>query len=262
MNGLKSKESERTNVSLLNSLRILEYLGSVDHPASLAELVRALVLHKSRVMRLCGTLESMNYLKYDEEKEVYSLGSRLMTLGRIYERQTPVISEIRSVLAEIVAELKETAGFYVLIDERRVCLCSVESPHPIRFIMNEGAELRYPYGSIWKVIMSWGPAELKEKILAGAPYVPVTPYTIVTRQDLEKTIETTLKQGYCHTRADHDVGSSAVSVPILEPSGKFIGVLSVGGVTERMDSAFMVRAVPLLRQKAAALSLRLMGWAP
>ena len=67
MEKTKSKESERLNASLIISLRILEFLEETEQPASLAEIRKKLALNKSRVMRLCGTLEHMGYLKHDQE---------------------------------------------------------------------------------------------------------------------------------------------------------------------------------------------------
>lgn len=254
-----SKESERLNASLIDSLRILDYLGNVERPASLAELRKTLLLNKSRVMRLCGTLVHMGYMKHDQEAELYSLGSRLLSLGKIYERQTPVLETIRPVLHHLVDQLEETASFQVLRGDRRLCLCAEESPHQVRYTMKEGSEAGYPYGSIWKVIMAWGPSELCDKILAEAPFVPETPYTLVTREELENAVLRTRELGYCYTNGDHNVGSSAVAAPVMEADSRLIGVVCISGVSERMNAAFLEKAVPMLQEQARLLSAALKG---
>ena len=248
----KSKESERLNASLINSLRILDYLGQAEQPATLAELRKTLDLNKSRVMRLCGTLEHMGYLKH--ENGLYALGPRLMSLGKVYERQNPTREVIRTILRDLVDRLEETASFHVLRREKRLCMCAVESPHPVRFIMLEGVEKTYPYGSIWKVIMTWGPAELREKILFEAPFRSVTPNTVVTAEALKSTIEQTRRDGYCYTNGDMDVGSAAIAAPVMDDAQHLLGVLCISGISERMDARFLERTVPLLREKSKLVS--------
>lgn len=255
----KSKESERLNASLISSLRILDYLGDIERSAPLAELRKTLQLNKSRVMRLCGTLMHMGYLKYEPEAGLYSLGPRLLSLGKVYERQTPLIETIRPVLRYLVEQLEETASFQILRGDRRLCLCAVESPHQVRYTMNEGSEAGYPYGSIWKVIMAWGPSGLYDRILAEAPFVPETPYTIVTREELEKVVHQTRELGYCYTNGDHNVGSSAVAVPVMETDSRLLGVICISGVSERMDTVFIRKAVPMLKEQADLLSVTLKG---
>ena len=259
MEKTKSKESERLNASLIISLRILEFLEETEQPASLAEIRNKLALNKSRVMRLCGTLEHMGYLKHDQEAGVYCLGPKLFSLGKAYERQTPIIEAIRPVLKTMVANLQETASFHVLRGQRRLCLCAEESPHQVRYTMKEGSEGPYPYGSIWKVIMAWGPEELKEKILSEVPFEPETPFSIVSGKALSDIVQITKEKGYCHTNGDHDVGSSAVAAPVLDQDGHLLGVLCLSGITERMNGTFLEKAVPILKEKAAQLSILLKG---
>ncbi len=256
---LRSKESERYNASLISSLEILDFLGTVERSASLAEIRHTLKLNKSRVMRLCGTLEHMGYLVYDPEQEVYSLGPRLMSLGKVYERQTSVLHVIRPVLQHIVDQLGETASFHVQRGDCRLCLCAVESPHQVRYIMKEGSEGHWPFGSIWKVIMAFGAAELRERILSEAPFVPETPYSAVTHQDIESVVEQTAELGYCLTNGDHDVGSSAIALPVFDSDGTLKGVLCISGITERMNAAFNERAIPFLKEQARRLSAILEG---
>ena len=254
-----SKEAKRYNASLSAALDILDYLGGVEHGATLGELRRALNLNKSRVMRLCGTLCMKGYLTYDTELELYSLGPRLLTLGKVYERTVSGIAIIRPVLAEIEEHLGETISFHVRRGDKRFCLCAVESRSQVRYIMHEGSESRYPFGSIWKVFMAFGSRELREQIYAEAPFEPETPFSAVTRTSLERVVARTLEQGYCQTDSDHDVGSMGISFPVFNSDGTLTGVLCLSGISERMTDAAVQKAVPYLRGQAQRLGKMLDG---
>lgn len=248
-----SKEAERTNASLSASLDILDYIGEVERGATLGELRRALNLNKSRVMRLCGTMCHKGYLSYDGELELYSLGPRLLSLGKVYERTASCIGIIRPVLEEIESRLGETISFHVRRGDKRFCLCAVESRSQVRYIMREGSESRYPFGSIWKVLMAYGSDELCEQVYAEAPYNPETPFSAVTREALETVVARTRELGYCQTDSDHDVGSMGISFPVFDSDGSLKGVLCLSGISERMTEDVIARAVPYLREQALRL---------
>lgn len=254
-----SKEAERYNASLSASLDILDYIGEVSRGVTLGELRRSLKLNKSRVMRLCGTLCMKGYLSYDSEMELYSLGPRLLTLGKVYERTASCIGILKPVLEEIEEKLHETISFHVRRGDRRFCLCAVESRSQVRYIMNEGSESRYPFGSIWKVLMAYGTEELRQQIYSETPFQPETPFSAVTREALEKVVAHTLNRGYCLTDGDHDVGSMGISFPVFNSNGSLKGVLCLSGVSERMTDEVIGRAVPYLREQAERLSKLLEG---
>ena len=256
----KTKESERLNASLMASLDILDYLGSVRRGASLAELHRSLGLNKSRVIRLCGTLCLRGYLTYLEEEGAYTLGPRLMALGKVFEEGMSALAVIRPVLAEIEQELGETVSFHVLRGKTRLCLCAVESRQQVRYIMNEGSTGDAPFGSIWKVFMAYGPEDLLREIYDHAPYIPETPFSIVTREELEGAVRQTQAQGYFLSDSDHDVGSVGIAFPVFSAEGRLRGVLCLSGVTDRVKNmSFAEKALPLLKKQADRLGRLLEG---
>ena len=254
-----SKESERYNASLSASLDILDYLGEAERGVGLSELRRALGLNKSRVMRLCGTLCMKGYLVYDPELALYSLGPRLLTLGKAYERTASCLSIIRPVLSEVMEKLGETISFHVRRGDRRFCMCSAESRSQVRYIMPEGSESRYPFGSIWKVLLAFGGEELCEQVFAEAPFVPETPYSAVTREELEAVVSRTKALGYCRTDGDHNVGSMGISFPVFSADGKLRGVLCLSGVSDRMTDDAVEKAIPILREAAERLGRLIEG---
>ena len=250
----KSKESDRLNSSLMYSLQILDYIEKNECRASLAKICREIGINKSRIMRLCGTMEHMGYLIHLREEGVYSLGPRLLSLGKSFERCNSLIRTVRPVLEEMVAELEETVSFQVIMDDRRVCISAVESPHPVRYNMIEGSEGEFPYGASSKVLLAWGPTELRAKVFSRAPYTRYTPNTITTEAELHTSIEKTRSQGYILSFEDRSLGSAALAVPVFGDGGVLAGAICVSAVLSRMSEAFIEKAIPYATRKASELS--------
>ncbi len=246
---VKSKESERLNASLIFSLQILDYLETAES-ASLAELSEAVKINKSRVIRLCGTMEHMGYLIQRGDGR-YFLGPRLLSLGRAFERYNPLLQVLRPVVAELSEELDENVMFQVIRSGKRLCICSVNRAQSGRYTTPEGSEAKFPYGAASKVLLTWGPPELRAKILKEAPYPRYTENTPVTSEELLAALSQTQARGYGISYAERTYGSAALSVPIFGADGILLGALSVAGTMERMTPEFVEKALPRLKKAAA-----------
>lgn len=243
------KESQRLNASVMCSLEILDHLES-ENSASLTELSDALHINKSRILRLCGTMEKMGYLRRRREDARYVLGARLLSMGRAFERQNPLLQILRPKMEEISAQLNENVTFQIVRDQRRLCLCSVSRPNRQRYLTPEGSEAPLRYGASSKVFLAWGAPELRAKILSEAPYPRYTPATIVTADEMLASIEQTLKLGYALSREERTYGTAALAVPVFGAETELIGSISLPGTTERLSPDFIKKALPVLKEAA------------
>lgn len=248
----RSKESERLNATLMAGLEILDYLEN-HAQASLAELSRELTMNKSRLMRLCGTLEQLGYLIQRREDGCYVLGPRLLSLGRAFERYNPLIAIVRSQLKNLAAELNETVSFQVIRGTRRLCICSVECSHLSRYSTPEGGEASFPYGASSKVLLAWGPPELRQQVLAQAPYRRYTVCTPVTSEELTAAIELTRLQGYSISMEERTPETAAVAMPAFGRDGELLGAISVALLASQMEPAFLRHIVEEMKNTALAL---------
>ena len=254
------KESERLNASVLLSLSIMDHLeGALS--SSLTELSEALGIHKSRVMRLCGTLEQMGYVIRRHEDGRYVLGPRLLSLGKAFERQNPLMSLLRPVLEKLSRELNENVLFQVLHGNRRLCVCSICRPDLRRYVTPEGSETSICYGASSRVFLTWGPPELRAEVLADAPYRRYTEHTITTAEALQTEIEKTLALGYSVSREERTYGTAALAIPLFGQAGALQGSLSIASITDRFNDALIERALPLMREAARYLQAMTAGTA-
>ncbi len=97
------KETKRYVEAVLKALDILECFQKQPQ-LSLKKVSEFTGLHKSRIMRLCGTLISRGYLLYDAETGQYKLGPKIISLSRSYEQSNDLISLARSEMKRLAQE--------------------------------------------------------------------------------------------------------------------------------------------------------------
>jgi len=243
------KEAERTNASVMYSLQALDYLET-EGAASLNDLSAALSINKSRVLRLCGTLEQMGYLRRRAEDAKWVLGSRLLSLGKAFERQNPLLQVLRPEMLELSQQLDENVVFQVIRGERRLCLCAVNRVQRQRYFTPEGSEARLHYGAAAKVLLAWGPPELRARIYEQAPYPRYTEHTRTTAEELMADIEKAAAEGWAASSEERTYGSAALAVPVFGAEGALLGALSIPTTAQHLTPEFMQRALPLLKKSA------------
>ena len=76
-----------TDGTVGKALFVLETVAGFERPVRFSELLAGLDLPKATLYRLLQTLTNQNMLSYDPERQLYSLGIRLMRLAHGAWRQ-------------------------------------------------------------------------------------------------------------------------------------------------------------------------------
>ena len=134
------------------ALAILDAFTDNDRKLTLAELAKRTGLYKSTVIRLAKSLEKAHYLLRSEDG-TYRLGSKLLSLGALYQKNFGTAEIVPQVLREIVDELQEGASFYVRDEAQRLCLHRIESPRAVRDSIHVGDRLPLTVGAAGHVIL-------------------------------------------------------------------------------------------------------------
>ena len=252
-----SKEAERHLESLIKGLEVLDCIERCpESAATLAEIAEKTGLYKSRIIRVCGTLEHMGYLIHDRREKVYRLGPRTFSLGRAYEYTNALILESKPFLETLHTQLKLTASFYILRGMKRVCISKVSTRHGWIHTM-EGEERELHYGSTGRIFLAFGPEELQEKFFAQPePYPKLTPQTPSTGRQVWEYVQETRKKGYAATFEERIMGQAGVAVPVYR-AGELAGALSVGGDVQDFSAERIPDYLALLRQEAEKLTQKL-----
>jgi DNA-binding IclR family transcriptional regulator len=218
------------------ALALLDCFSLGHEKWNLAALTKATGVHRTTVYRLMNSLERMNYVIRSEDGD-YTLGPRVLFLGKLYEVSFHLASIVEPVLRSLSAETGESASYNVLEASQRLCLFRVEPAVGLRETRLPGTSLPLDNTSGSKVIRYWG---LSEPLFETPPQLPL------------------------FTSRERDEYTAALSVPVFGENDKFKAALTLSGPVTRMetaradnrfDPAILLAASTLSRKLGASTSL-------
>lgn len=213
------------------ALSLMEAFGESGATLSLAQLSERTGLYKSTILRLAGSLLRFGYLERMENGN-YRLGPSLWRLGSLARRSYDLGEFVRPVLHDLVEATGETAAFYVIAGEKRLCLYRLNSPRPVRHHLDEGVLLPIDRGASGRILQAFSGARGPEH-------------------------DATRQRGYYHSRGERDPDVAALSVPVIDTLGNLRGALSVSALVTRFGDDRIPPTVALLLRASEDLGNRL-----
>jgi DNA-binding IclR family transcriptional regulator len=212
------------------ALALLDCFKPGAESQSLATLAQASGMHKTTVYRLMNSLERMGYVVRSQTGQ-YSLGHRLLYLGKLFEQSFHLSSVVEPALHALAVATKESASYYVLDNGRRLCLFRVEPSEGLRETRLAGTSLPLDDTAISHAIRYWG---LGEPIYDRPPKIPL------------------------FTAGARDLHTAGFATPIFGVGDKFVAALTLTGPASRLSAAHATGELDATQLKAAAdLSRRL-----
>jgi DNA-binding IclR family transcriptional regulator len=214
--------------TLDRGLRILEHLASTGTPQAVAEIGKALSLHRSITYRLLRTLEDHELVERDALGH-YGLGLGIAALSRGV--RTDLTAAALPRLNALATDLGMTAFLVVRAGEEAVTVTSVE-PQDTRAHVTYRPGTRHPVGR-------------------GAPglalLVPETPAT-----DDRPALQEARRRGWASSHGEVIPGMRSVAAPVLGPDGGARAALAVVFVDQDADVEEIGRAVVAAADGVAA----------
>ncbi|KKB63323.1 IclR family transcriptional regulator [Robbsia andropogonis] len=213
------------------ALALLDCFKPGTESLSLSALAQASGIHKTTVYRLMNSLERMNYAVRADNGS-YSLGSRLLFLGKLYEQSFHLSSVIQPVLHALAAATKESASWYVISKKQRLCLFRAEPSEGLRETRLPGTALPLDGTAISQVLTYWG---LQSRADTPQPALPL------------------------FTSGARDRHTAAFASPVFGEGNAFMGALTLSGPASRLEAAHASGDLDGVQLKAASDLSRKLG---
>jgi DNA-binding IclR family transcriptional regulator len=213
------------------ALSLLDCFKPGAQALSLAALSQASGMHKTTVYRLMNSLERMNYV-VRSEAGVYALGPRVLYLGKVYEQSFHLSSLVEPILQGLAAATKESASYYVIEKNQRLCLFRAEPLIGLRETLLPGTFLPLDDTAISQVLRYWG---LKEPLYDTPPALPL------------------------FTSGARDQHTAAFATPVFGEGDKLKAALTLSGAASRLDAAHAAGSLKSFQLKAAFELSRKLG---
>ena len=246
-------ELDRSRVqSLDRALDILEALAGAGRGIGIVDLSARVGLHASTVHRLLATLVARGYARQSPRSQRYSLGTRVLQLGRSFHDRSDLRQEAHRYLQQLTEKSGETANLVMRDDDEVVYIDQVQSPHLVRMFAEIGRRVPLHSTAGGKAIYFWDPAEctLGDEGSANS-------HTITSQEDLELALAEVRRCGFAIDDQEQEEGVRCVGGPVRDQTGDVVAALSLSGPTTRMTRSRIAELGPLVVTVCGDLSAAL-----
>ena len=141
--------------NLEKGIAVLEYLSLRSAGETLQDIKSALDISQTTAYRILNTLVRLEYLNFSEDTKRYKLSRKLLTLGFRSLNEHNLLETVLPHLRDLRDQVKETACFGVLGDEKGIFIEQAQGHHTFRFVLSPGKPFELHCSAPGKAIMAY-----------------------------------------------------------------------------------------------------------
>jgi DNA-binding IclR family transcriptional regulator len=115
-----------------------------------------------------------------------------------------------------------------------VYIDKIESSQTIRMYSRIGSRAPMYCTGVGKILLSGMTPEARDTIISNMTFIPKTPSTITSKEELLEEIERVKSQGYALDDAENEEILRCIAAPIFDHKGKIIASFSISGPRNRI----------------------------
>ncbi|WP_368184717.1 IclR family transcriptional regulator [Aestuariibius sp. HNIBRBA575] len=242
------------------ALEVLDQVADFGRPVRFGELLEGSAFPKATLYRFVQTLTNQRMLSYDEDRQTYTPGLRLVRLAHTAWAQASLAPIARPYLDSLSEAVGETVHLAQL-DHAHVLYVDKRNPaEPVQMYSSAGKVGPAYCTGVGKVMLAYLPEEELSTVLDQQSYHRFTSATLANRDSLMQDVQAIRESGYGFDREEHEPGIICVAVPILTEQGRALGALSVTSTMRRTNLAGLERLVPQIRETAQKIATDAANW--
>jgi IclR family acetate operon transcriptional repressor len=229
-------------------------------PYGVRQAAKTLGVSPSTAHRLLVELEALGMVERQPDGR-YRLGLEFHRLAWNSLARFPLREVAREVLEELAHDTGETSYLGVYDRQRLQMMFAVrvESPNPLRYIVELNSWVPVHAGASGLAILASLPEDERREIVHGRPLEAVTGRTFVVPDDLDAALAIVRRQGYAVSHGQRFAGASSVAAPVFDSAGAVVGDVGISIPSSRFESATEQDLAMLVRRAAADLTARIGG---
>ena len=252
--------------NLEKGIAVLEYLSLRSAGETLQDIKSALDISQTTAYRILNTLVRLEYLNFSEDTKRYKLSRKLLTLGFRSLNEHNLLETVLPHLRDLRDQVKETACFGVLGDEKGIFIEQAQGHHTFRFVLSPGKPFELHCSAPGKAIMAYLPKTVRDRYLSYMTFTRYNSRTITSREAYLEELEKVGKLGYAMDNedpgttldADGNVAGTAtvicVGAPIFNYTGYPCGAIWISGPKDRLSKEVVKNTVKVIKEIAGVIS--------
>jgi IclR family transcriptional regulator, pca regulon regulatory protein len=243
---------------LSRGLALLQQFSRTKPHQKVPELAASLGLSRSATFRLVYTLERAGFLSRDQSGHLYSVTSKVLSLGFDYIFAQPLTEAAEDTLRELSNDSKAGAHLVTLDGWHSVYLARVVPPVLLIANLQIGTRLPAHLTASGRVLLAYRDEAALRKV-----------YNLLVKEctdqpvpkkfdDLLRTAAQDRARGYVFSRSRFDPSVSSIAYPICDRAGQVAAAINVVGSNAIFkDDAHIERLRRLVDKAASKLSANL-----
>jgi DNA-binding IclR family transcriptional regulator len=215
--------------ALQRSVAILDYIAT-HGPCPGSSLVPVLNAPKSSVYLLLDELKQMRMLSQGADG-LYRLGIRLIEFGEKASAQLNLREIAHPFLEKLMLETGLLCHLGVIEGSAAYYILKVESTGTIRVRSWEGKQVSLYSSSLGKCLLAWSDPETQKTLMDSLEFIPATPTTITSIEQLRQEMETIRSRGWSYDNEEDIANVRCVSCPVFDAGNHISAAISVVGTS-------------------------------
>lgn len=248
MNDEKDRGSGR------RTLALLKLIAESDGSFTLSEAATRAALPVSSVHRLLQPLLHEGLVER-AEGQAYRVGSEFMRIASLVLKQTDVGRFARPILHRLWLEWDETCSLCMYKPAAHVATVveTIQTLHPLRFVIEPFAELSLAWGSLGRAILASLPPQEALAALRRPSVGPLSGQPAATEKEMATIIADTRAQGFAHYR-NEVIDAAGVAATVYRGDGSVFGSIGITAPAQRLRLESVPAMAEAVREAARELS--------
>lgn len=223
-------------------------------------IASAVGLPRSSTYHLLKAMISEGFVVHLPEEKRYGLGVAAFEIGSAYLRHDPLERLARPLLAQLVAEISQTAHLGVLHGRELVYLLKEQPPRPVTLVTDVGVRLPATLTASGRALLAeLPPAQVRALFPDAESFVRRTDQGPQTLTQLRRILADEKRQGYAVEDSYITPGFSSVASAAVDHAGHPVAAISVTFRTDAVAPSERLLLARRTRQAAEAFTRRLRG---
>jgi IclR family transcriptional regulator, acetate operon repressor len=244
---------------VMKALRLLVHVARGKESSALAELSRTLGLPKPTTYRLLRTLESAGFVQRDPLTRRYLIGLLFEDIALSALRFGAGHRARRLLMDQLAQRLGARINLVVLRSGNLSFVEWVESTSPLRVDIDPATSMPVHCTASGKLLLAFGPPELRAGVLRSAPFPVLTKNTLTTARALRRELMEIRDRGHAEDNEELLPGVNCVAVPVYNLAGDVVAGLAAMAPVASLPLPKLRRYLPDLLDCSARISRDLGG---
>jgi DNA-binding IclR family transcriptional regulator len=242
-----------TKVGVLNrAMRILQAFPAGDVTLTPQMIASTTGMPLPTVYRLAKVLNEHGWLM--KEGQRFRLGLTLLHLGTMVAEGIDIRSRTLPHLRWLEEQTSENSELYIRVNESRVVIEVVRSPHNLSAFVDIGAPLPLHVGAGGKILLAWLPDKEQSELIA-ASVVRHNNYPLSDVQVLKNTLAHIQDSGWAMSEGERAADIGAIAAPIFDVRKQVAGAIVLAAPVVRLGVRERADYLPLVCEAARRASL-------